>query len=310
MTTIGIWEITSEGPRRATGTPPKSEAELEDWIARDLTLVEPGLVLMGRQLKLEAGRLDLLAIDQQGRWVVIEVKRELLYREAVAQALDYAACIATLSPEEIRTMASPELDSFLKESDTEVEALDLERREVRVLVVGVGRTPGLDRLVTYLGSKFSVPISIISFDTFSVGGVRVLAREVFETQAAADPKPNASTVQVQDVIARAESGGIATTLSQFISLADELGLHVRPWKHCLMLAAPTRRTKTLVTVWAVPEKGKIKVYVQTSAFVEFLGVPEATAKQALGNDGTRHFAPAECDDLLSRIRGLVGPVLS
>jgi RecB family endonuclease NucS len=41
-------------------------------------------VVVGRQIDLEGGRLDLLAIDPQGRWTIIEIKRGTLRREAIA----------------------------------------------------------------------------------------------------------------------------------------------------------------------------------------------------------------------------------
>ena len=50
------------------------ERHLEDWIVNDVTLIGEGLTLVGRQISIDDGRLDLLAIDSQDRWVVIEVK--------------------------------------------------------------------------------------------------------------------------------------------------------------------------------------------------------------------------------------------
>src|SRR5436190_15122418 len=67
---------------------------LEDWIARDPSLVVEGLKVVGKQITLEGGRLDLLGVDPQGLWTVVEIKRGLLYRDTVAQALDYASSVA------------------------------------------------------------------------------------------------------------------------------------------------------------------------------------------------------------------------
>jgi RecB family endonuclease NucS len=61
-----------------------------------------GLTIVGRQFMTAAGPLDLLARDPQGRWVVIEIKRGVLRRETVAQALDYAACLAAFPSDELR----------------------------------------------------------------------------------------------------------------------------------------------------------------------------------------------------------------
>ena len=78
------------------------EQNLEDWIEREPGLLQTGLTIVGRQVGLESGRLDLLALDPQGHWVVIEIKSGDLRREAVAQVLDYASCIATMPHDELR----------------------------------------------------------------------------------------------------------------------------------------------------------------------------------------------------------------
>jgi RecB family endonuclease NucS len=90
MNTIGLWHILDAGPERLQHAEVSVERDLEDWIEHDPSLLERGLVIVGRQIRLEGGPLDLLALDQQGRWVLIEMKRERLRREVIAQAIDYA----------------------------------------------------------------------------------------------------------------------------------------------------------------------------------------------------------------------------
>lgn len=102
MSELGIWRIAPEGPQRLPPGNVDFEEQLEDWIAQDPSLVESGLTIVGRQVGTEARPLDLLAVDPQGTWVVIELKRERLYREALAQAPDYAACIAQMPAESQR----------------------------------------------------------------------------------------------------------------------------------------------------------------------------------------------------------------
>src|SRR5690349_17857762 len=93
---IGIWDVGEGTPRKLPASTVDLERQLEDWIERDPDLLEGGLKILGRQVPLEAGSLDLLGLDVQGRWVVIELKRGQVHRDTVAQALDYAACVATL----------------------------------------------------------------------------------------------------------------------------------------------------------------------------------------------------------------------
>jgi hypothetical protein len=65
------------------------ERNLEDIAVQQLESLEPGLKLVGRQLGSEAGRLDLLAQDSAGCYVVIELKRTMGTDQVVGQILRY-----------------------------------------------------------------------------------------------------------------------------------------------------------------------------------------------------------------------------
>ena len=83
------------------------EKYLEDWIANDVTLIGDGLTLVGQQVKIDDGILDLLAIDTQDRWVVIEIKSGVLASGALTQALYYASSIARLDGDELKGSSNP-----------------------------------------------------------------------------------------------------------------------------------------------------------------------------------------------------------
>ena len=93
---LAAWQVSTDGPRRLTPGGIELETVLEGWIERDIGLIDPGLLVIQRQLHVEGGILDLLCVDVQGRATVIEIKRGKLIRETVAQGLDYAASIALM----------------------------------------------------------------------------------------------------------------------------------------------------------------------------------------------------------------------
>src|SRR5438105_9743881 len=159
---IAAWRVDNGGPVRIELGEPALERQLEDWIEADPSLVTEGLRIVGRQVGLEAGFLDLLGVDAAGRWVIVELKAGTLYRAVIAQGIDYAACIRGLPPEKLREIVDGyrikrgriPADPTLDESSL---AMDDGPREVSVIVVGTGIEPGLERISGYL-SDFGVPI--------------------------------------------------------------------------------------------------------------------------------------------------------
>lgn len=68
----------------------EGEAALEDWLEGNLEQLEQGLTLIGRQYETpDAGRLDILAKDVGGQYVVVELKRDLANDTALGQLLRY-----------------------------------------------------------------------------------------------------------------------------------------------------------------------------------------------------------------------------
>lgn len=51
-----------------------SEEDLENYLYKNLHLIEEGLVPIKRQLEVEEGRIDILAKDKDGKYVIIELK--------------------------------------------------------------------------------------------------------------------------------------------------------------------------------------------------------------------------------------------
>ena len=86
MTKNFLWQIKGkEKPQQLSVDVNFLERHLEDWIESDPNLLQPGLQIVGRQLQVIGGKLDLLGLDPNGRLVVIEIKQGSVHREAIAQ---------------------------------------------------------------------------------------------------------------------------------------------------------------------------------------------------------------------------------
>ena len=304
MADLSVWTVDGDAPRRVGRSGVDLEKELEDWIAADASLLADGLTVVGRQVWLDGGPLDLLAIDWQDRWVVIELKKGRLYRDALAQALDYASSIAQMDGEDLESLLRRDLAAL---GDTEELASAVRRqlegedgpREVAVLLAGVGVDAGLERIVTHLGG-YGVPISIVSFEVFEPqAGPRLLIREVTEEQP---ERRAARRYSVEAIRQRAAEAGVQAQFDRFLEIVREAGLHPRPYALAIMIAPPANRTRYLM--YARPEAGGIVLSAGPEGFAEFfppLTEDEATAAIGPYEHPAPHLAGAELDARLDQI---------
>jgi hypothetical protein len=295
---VAVWRVDQDGPRRAPYAVLQLEKHLEDWIERDPSLVEEGLRIVGRQVVLESGRLDLLGVDSDGGFVVVEVKRNTLSRDTLAQALDYAATIAAMQPETLGAVITDYLaqrgheDAEAQAAQMLVAAHDDEGTGLRVsvLVAGRGRDPSLDRLAGFLADGYGVPITVASFLTFDMGaGQTALVREVRSSEMAAP----AAGWSYDVVLARAERHGIGDLFRAIKQAADRNGLYARPSKKSILYAPPTMRTRSLFTVNSDASAGKdrIGVWAYPMTFAEFF--PPLTAESVQAELGFNGYAPLD-----------------
>ncbi len=308
MADLGVWTVDGGAPRRVGRSGVDLEQHLEDWIARDASLLADGLTVVGRQVRLEGGPLDLLAIDWQDRWVVIELKRERLYRDALAQALDYASSIAAMGGDDLAELLGPGLANLgdAEELSRTVRGqLDGEEggREVAVLLAGVGVDAGLERIVAHLGG-YGVPITIVNFDVFEPeGGPRLLLRAVTEEQT--EPRAPQPRRTVELIRERAAQAGVTAEFARFVGMAEQAGLAVQPQKHSVRIAPPANRTRYLM--YARPESGGIVISAGATDFAEFFPhLTEERAKAGLGAEREgRHLSGAELDARLNQIEAFL-----
>lgn len=284
MTQLAAWSIDG---RRTEETSQQSEPtrlgrshiglekHLEDWITKDAALVAEGLTLVGRQIIIDDGRLDLLAIDSRDRWVVIEVKPGVLDSGALQQALYYASSLARLSADELYGKLKPRLHELgdaerLSASVKRQLEGEEEEREIAVLLVGAGVHSGLERMNGFLG-RFGVPISVVSFEVFQLeDGPKLLIREVFDEPAAAPPAPHHKRT-VEAIRNRAVDVGVEEQFDRFVNMARAAGLPVQPQAASVRIAPPQNRVRFLM--YARPQSGKsggeLHIAVGPEQFVEF-----------------------------------------
>ena len=157
------------------------EDKLENYLEKDLSLVAPRLMLIGRQVTTAFGKfIDLLAMDDEGNLVVIELKRKRTAREVVAQVLDYGSWVAGLSRDGIAAIYADknpgsELEKGFDET-FDVSLPDEINLAHRLIVVAAELDSSTERIINYLTNQFGVPINAVFFRYFKEGKNEFLAR--------------------------------------------------------------------------------------------------------------------------------------
>ena len=137
----------------------KDEKALQLRLAEHPELLGDGFWTVGYEFGLDPGSVDILAIDGDGRLVVIEVKRDSAARDAVGQALDYVSALDLMDPLDIAHLISTRQLPSAVPPVTDFEAAYADRypnaelsdlTPARVLLASTSALPTTRRIVSYL----------------------------------------------------------------------------------------------------------------------------------------------------------------
>jgi hypothetical protein len=163
---VGIWRLGDEKVERVAFAAMPTEEKLENVLAEDISILDPNLLLIGRQVPTAFGKyIDLLAMDADGNLVVIELKRSKTPRDIVAQALDYGSWVRTLGDEDIAAIFSDFVEKYYPEqAATSIDQAFCERFKVgempeainenhELVIVAGELDDSTERIVNYLARK-------------------------------------------------------------------------------------------------------------------------------------------------------------
>jgi len=115
------------------------ERDLEEYIIRDLNQIESGLELYskegvtGRQYSTEVGRIDILAIDKNGDFVVIELKAGTASYSVIGQILGYISWVRQNISQGRKVrgiIIADDFDKKVKYAASEIPNISLKKYEV------------------------------------------------------------------------------------------------------------------------------------------------------------------------------------
>jgi len=183
---IRLWRVgDGDQLREVASSRLDLEERLEKWLAEDISVLSPDLLVIGRQVETEyGGIIDLLCINPSGDLIIVELKRDKTPREITAQVLDYASWVRNLSHEEINRLGDAYLGERgpLEERFKEVFGEDLP--EVlnsghSMIVVGSRIDDSTERIINYLSDEYGVNINAATFRFYDDSEVGELLGRIF-----------------------------------------------------------------------------------------------------------------------------------
>lgn len=175
---MALWQLTHNGKASPVPEEPLvTEALIESAVESSPELLGIDVLIIGRQVKTPSGPLDLLGIDDGGQLVLIENKRDRTPREVLAQSIDYAAFLATLTFDEVLNVyqsymaKSGDGDADLVEAyeDHFGEPLETLTATPRMIIVASRLDDSTERMIDFLVEHFNVPVNAALFQPFAGG---------------------------------------------------------------------------------------------------------------------------------------------
>jgi hypothetical protein len=169
-TEIQVWQIV-EGNLKTVNTSMvdagrKEVDDLEKWIKSHSAILGRDISIIGQQVNTKSGFIDFLGIDKLGNLIVIELKRDRLPREVLAQAIDYASDVASWDVDKVNEVClkftGQRIEDHLNETFEDVDLEDMViGKEQRILLVGFSIDEALKRMIEWLSNTYSVSINAI-----------------------------------------------------------------------------------------------------------------------------------------------------
>lgn len=194
-----IWKV-DKIPERLPFAKLKNENELEDMICQDMGILYENWLPIGRQVVTEfGGKIDVMAIDESGNLVVIELKKNKTPREVITQAIDYASWVKKLDSSKIASIYNKysnglthrfeSLDEALKEKFGYAFDEDEINNGHQIVIVASEMDLSTERIVMYL-NDYEIPINTVFFNVFRDGDSRYLSRAWLIDPAVTQEKAN------------------------------------------------------------------------------------------------------------------------
>jgi len=203
----------------------KEKDHLEQWLKTNPKILGDNILVFGEQVWTKSGPLDYLGIDNTGNLVIVELKRDKLARDVLAQAIDYASDVSNWDIEKLNeiclTFSGNTLEDFITDHFVHIEIDDLViNKAQRLLLVGFSIDEALSRMIEWLSSKYDVGINAIILNyVMTSSGNELLSRTVIIPEEIEKEKSNKKkfTIPMSDEPATYETEQLKDLLKIYLN---------------------------------------------------------------------------------------------
>ena len=167
-----LFEIEQDGLIEQRRAALDKEDKIEAWVKADLSLIGVDGIIIAQQLRTGHSKIiDLLAIDQEGNLVIIELKRDRSPRDVVGQLLDYASWVHRLSTKDVYELVQREQGRSLSELYTNKfnsAPPEILNASHQMIVVASEVDEESKRIIEYLSEVHDIGINAAFFNVLSL----------------------------------------------------------------------------------------------------------------------------------------------
>jgi len=229
-TEIRTWQIV-DGKLAPIETALRGEGrtepyDLEPWIASNPAIISSDIMILGRQVMTRSGPIDLLGIDRAGNTVVIELKRDELPRECLAQAIDYASDVASWTVERLGEICAQYLQKSFEDAfsetfpDVDLDSVNVNSAQ-RIVLVGFAIESSLERMIEWLSESYSVNVNAVVLSYIKTRqGDELLTRTSIiseETEQERSRKQKKFEIRMSDTPGEYENARLRELLRDYLS---------------------------------------------------------------------------------------------
>jgi len=181
-----VWKVQQDVLREITPGGLDLEERIHKWIEYDLSIVLPNSILIGSKVKTDHGKeLDLLAIDENGDLIILELKRGLTSREITTQVLDFASWAATLTINDLNEILlkrgeTRSIIELISEKYGNDEEPNINENQ-KIYIVASEVDAITERICKYLADN-GVKLNVVTFNYYKNGESELIAKNILVSE--------------------------------------------------------------------------------------------------------------------------------